>query len=92
LSKKLKPERLMTLFEELAEKLNIKLVLGTGNFMGGFCTLENQQYLVVNKMQPIESRLHVLAREFNALKVSEMYLVPALREFIEESNAIITVI
>ncbi len=82
------PEKLMTLFEELAERLNIELVLGTGDFIGGLCTLKDQKYLVVNKKQPMDFRLRVLAKEFNLMDVSDVYLVPALREYIEETSAI----
>jgi hypothetical protein len=84
----LKPEKLMTLFEDLAERLNIELVLGTGDFIGGLCTLKDQKYLVVNKNHPMESRIRILAHEFNSIGVSDVYLVPALREFIDEISAI----
>ena len=34
---KLKPERLLNLFEELAEKMDIHIVQGKGDFQWGMC-------------------------------------------------------
>ena len=34
---KMKPEKLLTLFEELAEKMDINIVQGKGDFQGGMC-------------------------------------------------------
>lgn len=80
----MKPENLLTLFEELAQKLDISLVQGKGNFSGGLCLLDERTYIVLNKAKPIEQRLRVLAREFGNLDLTDVYLVPVLRSYIEE--------
>ncbi|GIS36153.1 MAG: hypothetical protein Ct9H90mP7_1610 [Candidatus Neomarinimicrobiota bacterium] len=36
---KMKPEKLLNLFEELAEKMDINIVQGKGDFQGGMCHL-----------------------------------------------------
>ena len=59
-----KQEELLALFEELADKLNIKLVQDKGDFTGGSCLVENENFIVVNKRKPIEQRLKILAQEF----------------------------
>ncbi len=82
------PEKMMELFEELADRLHIELVLGTGDFIGGSCILKNQKYVILNKKHPIESRLKILASEFKSMDVTDVYIVPALREFIEEKSSI----
>ena len=41
-------EKLVTLFEELAEKLNIKLLQDKGDFTGGSCLVEDENFIVVN--------------------------------------------
>lgn len=79
----MKPEGLLTLFEELAQKLDISLVQGKGNFSGGLCLLDDQTYIVLNKAKPIEQRLRILAQEFGSLDLADVYLVPALRSYIE---------
>ena len=53
---KIKPEKLLTLFEELAEKMEIHIVQGKGDFQGGMCSVNNESYIVVNKIKPIDHR------------------------------------
>ena len=77
------PDKMMELFEELADRLHIELVLGTGDFVGGSCILKNQKYVILNKKHPIESRLKILASEFKLMDVTDVYIVPALRELNE---------
>ena len=82
-----KPEKLITLFEELADKLNIKLLQDRGDFTGGSCLVEDENFIVVNKRKPVEQRLKILAQEFSKKNLSDIYVVPALREFIEQSQS-----
>ena len=37
-----KPDKLMNMFEELAEKLDINIVQDKGNFNGGTCTFYDE--------------------------------------------------
>lgn len=82
-----KPEKLITLFEELADKLNIKLLHDKGDFTGGSCLVEDENFIVVNKRKPVEQRLKILAQEFSKKDLSDIYIVPVLREFIEQSQS-----
>ena len=82
-----KSEKLITLFEELADKLNIKILQDKGDFTGGSCLLEDENFIVVNKRKPVEQRLKILAQEFSKKNLSDIYVVPALREFIEQSQS-----
>ena len=82
-----KQEEQLALFEELADKLNIKLVQDKGDFTGGSCLVENENFIVVNKRKPIEQRLKILAQEFSKKNLSDIYIVPVLREFIEHSHS-----
>ena len=81
-----KPEKLITLFEELADKLNIKLLQDKGDFTGGSCLVKDENFIVVNKHKPGEQRLKILAQEFSKKDLSDIYIIPALREFIEKSK------
>ncbi len=80
----LNPDKLMRMFEELAEKLDISIVKDKGNFNGGMCTINDENYIVLNKSKPIEQRLKILANSFKTKKLSDTYLIPALRSYIEE--------
>ncbi len=46
---KLKPDKLLILFDELAEKMDINIVQGKGDFQGGMCHLNDESYIVLNK-------------------------------------------
>ena len=80
-----RPEELIVMFEELADRLNIKLVQDKGDFDGGSCLIREENFIVVNKRKPLEQRLKVLAREFGKINLADVYLVPVLRSYIEGS-------
>ena len=82
-----RPEELIVMFEELADRLNIKLVQDKGDFFGGSCLVREENFIVVNKRNPLEQRLKVLAREFGKINLADVYLVPALRLYIESSQS-----
>jgi len=79
---KLKPDKLLILFEELAEKMDINIVQGKGDFHGGMCHLNDESYIVLNKLKPVEQRLGVLAKEFSKLNLKKIFIQPVLREYI----------
>ena len=55
-----RPEELIVMFEELADRLNIKLVQDKGDFAGGSCLIREENFIVVNKRKPLEiGRAHV---------------------------------
>ena len=56
---------------------------GKGDFEGGYCTVNGDQFIVLNKTRPLDQRLRILARSFSKIDLDEQYMVPALREFIE---------
>ena len=76
-------EELIVMFEELADRLNVKLVQDKGDFSGGSCLIKKENFIVVNKRKPLEQRLKVLAKEFGKINLTDVYLVPALRSYIE---------
>ena len=81
---KLKPDKLFILFEELAEKMNINIVQGKGDFIGGMCSVNDESYIVINKVKPMSQRLNVLGAEFSKLDLNNIFVSPALRDFIED--------
>tara|TARA_B100001758_G_scaffold74613_1_gene62981 strand:- start:149 stop:418 length:270 start_codon:yes stop_codon:yes gene_type:complete len=81
---KLNSEKLFILFEELAEKMNINIVQGKGDFIGGMCSVNNETYIVINKVKPISQRLNVLGAEFSKLDLNNIFVSPVLRDFIED--------
>ncbi|MBC8213769.1 MAG: hypothetical protein ISR90_05800 [Candidatus Marinimicrobia bacterium] len=70
-------------FENLAEQLEIRLVVGKGSFSGDYCLVEEDKYIVVNKNKPIEQKIKRLALAFSKLDLSDIYVKPAIRELID---------
>ena len=73
-------------FEQIAEELNIRIFQEKGNFNGGYCLLEEQRIIVINKVKPLEQRIRALAQAFSKFDTSQIYLKPAIREMIESED------
>ncbi len=74
----------MEFFEELAERVGVKIIHGKGDFKGGPCIVNDEKVIVVNKIKPIEQQLRMLAWGFATMDLSGIYVVPALRSYIDE--------
>ena len=81
-------KKLYAEFELLAEKLNLKIIKDKGNFIGGICIIKDEKVIVVNKMKPLEQRLRVLANSFLSYNLDDIYMVPALRAYIEQFRSL----
>ena len=75
-------------FEDLAVKLGMRIIKGKGDFKGGACILKDEKIIVVNKRKPMEQKLKILASCFNKIDLEGVYIIPALRKLIEESNTL----
>ena len=82
----MKNKDLLDEFHLLAEKLEIKILKGKGDFLGGNCIVNNEEVIVINKSKPIEQRLNTLASCFNEFDLEGVFLLPALREYIDNVN------
>ena len=82
----MKKVKLYIEFEELGQRLGLKILNGKGDFSGGTCTVNNETVIVINKLKPMEQRLRTLATSFLEFNLDEIYMVPALRAYIEESR------
>ena len=79
----MRPTLIYQEFERLAEILEIKLVLGKGDFTGDYCLVEEEKYIGVNKNKPIEQRLKRLSTAFAQLDLSNIYIKPIVRKMID---------
>ena len=84
----MKNNKLLEEFNLLAEKLDIKIMKGKGDFSGGSCTVNNKKVIVINNGKPIEQRLNVLASCFKDYNLDSFFIVPALREYINGANSL----
>ena len=78
----MKPSTIYQEFEKLAESLEVKIIQEKGNFKGGYCILEKEKVIVINKLKPLEQRIKALARAFSRLDISNIYMKPAIRDII----------
>ena len=84
----IKNEKLYSHFEDLAEKLDLKILKGKGDFIGGTCIVNKKKVIVVNKHKPIEQRLKTLANSFIEFDLEKIYVVPDVRAYIEEHRTL----
>ena len=84
----MKKEKLYNEFEDLATRIGLRIIRGKGDFNGGPCIINNEKVIVLNKIKPLEQRLKILASSFNEINLEDVYIVPALRAFIQDSNTL----
>ena len=80
----MKDKELLEELHTLAEKLDVKIMRGKGDFSGGSCIVNKEKVIVINNMRPIEQRLNTLASCFKDYDLEGIYIVPALREYIND--------
>tara|TARA_A100001011_G_scaffold136266_1_gene143675 strand:+ start:3567 stop:3830 length:264 start_codon:yes stop_codon:yes gene_type:complete len=82
-------KNLITTYNELKEvfeKLNYKIVLDKGNFNTGYCLLEHEKIIVVNKNKPYENRVKILSSILSKIDTDDIYLKPKIRELMISYN------
>ena len=83
------PKNLRNTYNELKavfEKLNYKVVLDKGNFNTGYCLLEHEKIIVVNKNKPYENRVKILSSILSKIDTDDIYLKPKIRELMISYN------
>jgi hypothetical protein len=80
----MKVDQLILELEEVAKQLGISIRYEKGDFEGGYCILRDIKMLIVNRRVQPQKKAAVLALGLNDMGLDNMYLKPALREFIED--------
>ena len=75
-------------FEELAQALAIEIryetLKGEGILStGGLCRLRGKYLLIINSRASRSEKIHTIAAVVNRFDLSQIYLRPGLREFLE---------
>ena len=79
----MKPKIIYHDLKEAFERLEYKIILDNGNFKSGYCILEDEKIIVINKNKPFESRINSLCLILSSINISDIYLKPYIRELIE---------
>ncbi len=77
-------EQILSELEQLASNCRITIRYEKGDFDGGYCVLKAERLIVINKRLILARRASVLAQGLAEVGIDEMYLKPAVREYIED--------
>ncbi|MEX2117647.1 MAG: hypothetical protein WEB37_12245 [Bacteroidota bacterium] len=73
--------------EALAANSGIGIRYEKGDFEGGYCILKAERLIMVNKKLAPPRKASILAQGLAEIGIDEVYLKPAVREFIEDELA-----
>ena len=85
-------DNLLDQLEELAASLDIKVryeqIKKEGAFYpGGLCKVKGEVILIINSNASKEDKIETLAKAVNSFDISNVYMRPALRDFLLEFSA-----
>jgi len=82
-----KTAKLLAELEEIAGKLDIKLRYeAVTKAKGGLCTMDGEKLFIIDKKSSKEYKLLILARAIKEFDLSDIYISPKLREFLDEES------
>jgi hypothetical protein len=62
-------QNLLTKIENIIEKSGFKIRYEKGNFKGGYCVIEHEYIVVVNKFFPLEGKINTLIEAIETLPI-----------------------
>lgn len=86
MKKKNVDEELLEGIESLARNLSLAIRYEKGSFHGGLCRVEDQQAFIINKDLSTSEKIKVFARELADMDLEGIYILPAIRERIEDEK------
>ncbi len=81
----MKEEEILSGLEKILASLHIDLRYEKGDFSGGYCVLKEKPMMIVQNSLSTPQKIKVLARELAQMDLQNVFLVPALREVIDEA-------
>ena len=83
----MKHEDLLQELHEAARQLGVTIRYEKGDFEGGYCILKDEKLLLVNRRLMPSRRVSVLALAISELGLENLFLKPAVRQYIEDEVA-----
>jgi hypothetical protein len=83
----MKHEDLINELQEAARQLGVTVRLEKGDFDGGFCLLRTERVVLVNKRLQPARKAAVLAVALHEVGLENVFLKPAVREYVEDEVA-----
>lgn len=83
----MKHEDLINELQEVARQLGVTVRFEKGDFEGGYCILKAERVMLVNRrLQPTRKAV-VLALALHEIGLENVFIKPAVREYIEDEVA-----
>ena len=87
----MQPRKVLESLENLAEKLGVEIVyekLRDEEFSvrGGMCKVQKNYRIFMDRSEPMDSRIKILARSLSSFNTEDIYLLPFIREVLEMSR------
>ena len=77
--------QLLQEFEALAQRLDIQVSRDDlEGSPGGLCTVRGERRLILHSRLDVRTQVEIFAREFARLPLDDLYVVPRLRERIDD--------
>jgi len=73
-------------FEDLAERMSIRVRYGKLDGDGGLCRYRDRYHIVINKRLDTDSRINLLGRAFSEFPLDNVFLIPAVRDAIDRNR------
>jgi len=83
----MKEAEILQALETLAKALNLQVRYEKGDFHGGHCRCRQDHLIVMQRNDPVHRKIHVLARELGTFNLESLYVMPAIRQVIEQEQA-----
>jgi hypothetical protein len=83
----MKQEELIQELHAAATQIGVTIRYERGDFEGGYCILREQKLLLINKRLMPTRKASVLATALYGIGLENVYLKPAVREFVEDEAA-----
>jgi hypothetical protein len=83
----LNDDTILSLLEELANNLGIQIryehLKKEGSFYpGGLCRIKGENIIIINSKAKADDKIQILARGMKSFDLSQVFIKPALREFL----------
>ena len=79
----MKSKKIYNDLKDIFDRVGYKIILDNGNFNSGYCILEDEKVIVINKNKPYENRVRVLSEILLSINLDNIYIKPYIRNIIE---------
>jgi hypothetical protein len=81
-------EEILQELKAVADQLGATVRFEKGDFKGGYCIVRDKKVIVINKMTNLQRKVMILSTALKELGIDSIYVVPRIREVIEEMSGI----